>query len=53
MTTSTPPSHRSDPAADRLKEASYPLLRFEQLGKVYATQQGPYAVLENLSLIHI
>jgi len=50
MTTTTPPSHRFDPAADLLNEASYPLLRFEQLGKVYATQQGPYPVLENINL---
>ena len=28
---------------------SQPLLRFEQLGKVYATPAGPYPVLENIS----
>jgi bicarbonate transport system ATP-binding protein len=50
MTTTTPPSHRFDPAADLLNEASYPLLRFEQLGKEYATQQGPYVVLEDINL---
>ena len=27
-----------------------PLLRFEQLGKVYATPRGPYPVLENINL---
>jgi bicarbonate transport system ATP-binding protein len=50
MTTTTPPSHRSDSAADILKEGSYPLLRFNQLGKEYTTQQGPYVVLENINL---
>jgi bicarbonate transport system ATP-binding protein len=30
--------------------AATPLLRFEQLGKVYATPQGPYSVLENINL---
>ena len=50
MTTTTPPSHRSDPAADRFNEGPYPLLRFEQLGKEYATQRGPYVVLEDINL---
>jgi bicarbonate transport system ATP-binding protein len=50
MTTTTPPSHRFDSAVDRFNEGSYPLLRFEQLGKEYATQQGPYVVLENINL---
>ena len=49
MTTTTPPSHRFNPAADLLQEGPYPLLRFEQLGKEYATQQGPYVVLENIN----
>jgi len=50
MTTTTPPSHRFDSAVDRFNEGSYPLLRFEQLGKEYSTQQGPYVVLENINL---
>jgi len=50
MTTTTPPSHRFDSAADRFNEGSYPLLRFEQLGKEYATQRGPYVVLEDINL---
>ena len=50
MTTTTPPSHRSDPAADRFNEGPYPLLCFEQLGKEYATQRGPYVVLEDINL---
>ncbi|MCX5957943.1 MAG: nitrate ABC transporter ATP-binding protein [Cyanobacteria bacterium] len=29
---------------------AHPLLRFEQLGKVYATPRGPYPVLENINL---
>lgn len=50
MTTTTSQFHRFDPAANHSEEAPYPLLRFEQLGKVYSTQQGPYAVLENINL---
>jgi bicarbonate transport system ATP-binding protein len=50
MTTTTPPSHRFDPAADFSNESSHPLLHFEQLGKEYTTQQGPYVVLENINL---
>jgi bicarbonate transport system ATP-binding protein len=50
MTTTTPPSHRFDSAVDRFNEGSYPLLRFEQLGKEYSTQQGPYVVLEDINL---
>jgi bicarbonate transport system ATP-binding protein len=50
MTTTTPSSYRFDPAANHAEEAPYPLLRFEQLGKEYATQQGPYVVLENINL---
>jgi bicarbonate transport system ATP-binding protein len=50
MTTTTPPSHRFDSAADLRQEGPYPLLRFEQLGKEYATQRGPYVVLEDINL---
>ncbi len=50
MTTTTTSSHRFDSAADRFKEGPYPLLRFEQLGKEYATQRGPYVVLEDINL---
>jgi bicarbonate transport system ATP-binding protein len=50
MTTTTSQFHRFDPAADLLQEGPYPLLSFEQLGKEYATQQGPYVVLENINL---
>ena len=46
MTTTTSPFHLSDPAAT----GQSPLLRFEQLAKVYATPRGPYAVLENINL---
>ena len=46
MTTTTTPFHLSDPETF----APNPLLRFDQLGKEYATQQGPYVVLENINL---
>jgi bicarbonate transport system ATP-binding protein len=34
----------------RSAASAMPLLRFEQLGKVYATPRGPYPVLENINL---
>ena len=46
MTTTTSPFHPSDSATT----GQSPLLRFEQLAKVYATSRGPYAVLENINL---
>jgi bicarbonate transport system ATP-binding protein len=41
---------RSQAATAGAAEAQPPLLRFEQLSKVYATPRGPYPVLENINL---
>jgi bicarbonate transport system ATP-binding protein len=46
MTTSAPLASAPVSAADNAP----PLLRFEQLSKVYATPRGPYPVLENINL---
>jgi bicarbonate transport system ATP-binding protein len=45
---STPPLHVSAPAT--VAANAMPLLRFEQLSKVYPTPRGPYPVLENINL---
>ena len=37
-------------ATGRSAASATPLLRFEQLGKVYATPRGPYPVLANINL---
>ena len=37
------------PSATPAAAGASPLLRFEQLGKVYATPTGPYPVLENIN----
>ena len=37
-------------AMGRSAASAMPLLRFEQLGKVYATPRGPYPVLANINL---
>jgi bicarbonate transport system ATP-binding protein len=37
------------PSANPAAAGASPLLRFEQLGKVYATPTGPYPVLENIN----
>jgi bicarbonate transport system ATP-binding protein len=37
------------PSANPAAVGASPLLRFEQLGKVYATPTGPYPVLENIN----
>jgi bicarbonate transport system ATP-binding protein len=37
-------------ATGRSAASASPLLRFEQLGKVYATPRGPYPVLANINL---
>jgi bicarbonate transport system ATP-binding protein len=37
------------PSASPASAGGSPLLRFEQLGKVYSTPTGPYPVLENIS----
>jgi bicarbonate transport system ATP-binding protein len=37
------------PSATPAAAGATPLLRFEQLGKVYATPTGPYPVLENIN----
>jgi bicarbonate transport system ATP-binding protein len=37
------------PSATAAAAGATPLLRFEQLGKVYATPTGPYPVLENIN----
>ena len=41
---------RSQAATAGAAAAQPPLLRFEQLSKVYATPRGPYPVLENINL---
>ena len=43
-------SHTFASATGRSAASATPLLRFEQLGKVYATPRGPYPVLENINL---
>jgi bicarbonate transport system ATP-binding protein len=45
---STPPLRVSAPAT--VAANAMPLLRFEQLSKVYPTPRGPYPVLENINL---